>query len=89
VAEFLPDVGAYDPVVEVVVRNNVNSNGCHRLSSANSDDWRRIGDGVVTSVNFSAIEKSKKLTAVNGYPLRAWHDGASGSTSYDRYGAIK
>jgi hypothetical protein len=33
VAEFLPNVGAYDPVVEVVVRNNVNSSGCHRLSS--------------------------------------------------------
>jgi len=58
VAEFLPNVGAYDPVVEVVVRNNVNSNGCHRLSSANSDDWRRIGDGAVTSVNFSAMKKS-------------------------------
>ena len=58
VAEFLPDIGAYDPVVEVVVRNNVNSNGCHRLSSANSDDWQRIGAGAVTSVNFSAIEKS-------------------------------
>jgi hypothetical protein len=76
VAEFLPNVGAYDPVVEVVVRNNVNSNGCHRLSSANSDDWPRIGDGAVTSVNFSAIEKSGELTAVNGCPLRVWHDGA-------------
>ena len=75
-AEFLPDVGAYDPVVEVVVRNNVNSNGCHRLSSANTDDWRRIGDAAVTSVNFSAIKNWGKLTAVNGGPLRAWHDGA-------------
>jgi hypothetical protein len=25
VAEFLPNVGAYDPVVEVVVRDNVNN----------------------------------------------------------------
>jgi hypothetical protein len=58
VAEFLPNVGAYDPVVEVVVRNNVNSNGCHRLSSAKRDDWQRLGDGAVTSVNFSIIEKS-------------------------------
>jgi len=58
VAEFLPNVGAYDPVVEVVVRDNVNSNGCHRLSSAKRDDWQRIGDGAVNSVNFSAIEKS-------------------------------
>jgi hypothetical protein len=60
VAEFLPNVGAYDPVVEVVVRNNVNSNGCHRLSSAKRDDWQRFGDGAVKSVNFSAIEKSGK-----------------------------
>jgi hypothetical protein len=58
VAEFLPNVGAYNPVVEVVVRDNVNCSGCHRLSSVNSDDWQRIGDGAVTSVNFSAIEKS-------------------------------
>jgi hypothetical protein len=57
VAEFPPDVGANDPVVEVVVRNNVNSNGCHRLSSAKRDDWQRIEDGAVTSVNFSTIEK--------------------------------
>jgi hypothetical protein len=56
VAEFLPDVGAYDPVVEDVVRNNVNNNGRHRLSSAERDDWRRIGDGAVTGVNLSAIE---------------------------------
>ena len=76
VAEFLPNVGAYNPVVEVVVRDNVNSSGCHRLSSANSDDWQRIGDGAATSVNFSVIEKSGKLTAVNGCPLRARHDGA-------------
>lgn len=55
VAEFLPNVGAYDPVVEVVVRNNVNSCGCH--SFAMRDDWQRIGDGAVMSVNFSAIEK--------------------------------
>jgi hypothetical protein len=60
VAEFLPDVGAYDPVVEVVVWDNVNSSGCHRLSSAKRDDWQRIGDGAVTSVNFSAIEKSRE-----------------------------
>src|ERR1700726_2913199 len=60
VAEFLPNVGAYDPVVEVVVRDNVNSSGCHRVSSAKRDDWQRIGDGAVTSVNFSAIEKSGK-----------------------------
>ena len=58
VAEFLPNVGAYEPVVEVVVRDNVNSSGCHRLSSANNEDWQRIGDGAVTSVNFGAIEKS-------------------------------
>jgi hypothetical protein len=76
VAEFLPNVGAYDPVVEVVVRYNVNSSGCHRLSSANSDDWQRIEDGAVTSVNFSAIKKSGELTAVNGCPLRARHGGA-------------
>jgi hypothetical protein len=57
VAEFLTDVGANDPVVEVVVRDNVNSSGCHRLSSAKRNDWQRIGDGAVTSVNFSAIEK--------------------------------
>jgi hypothetical protein len=76
VAEFLPNVDAYNPVVEVVVRDNVNSSGCHRLSSANSDNWQRIGDGAVTSVNFSAMEKSGKLTAVNGCPFRARHDGA-------------
>jgi hypothetical protein len=29
VAEFLPDVGAYDPVVEVAVRDDVNRCGCH------------------------------------------------------------
>ena len=60
VAEFPPDVGANDPVVEVVVRDNVNSSGCHRLSSAKRNDWQRIGDGAVTSVNFSAIEKSEE-----------------------------
>jgi hypothetical protein len=76
VAEFLPDVGAYDPVVEVVVWDNVNSSGCHRLSSAKRDNWQWIGDGAVTSVNFSAIEKWGKLTAVNGCPLRARHDGS-------------
>jgi hypothetical protein len=58
VAEFLPNVGAYNPVVEVVVRDNVNSGGCHRLSSAKRDDWQRLGYGAVTSVNFSIIEKS-------------------------------
>jgi hypothetical protein len=57
VAEFIPNVGAYDPVVEVVVRDHVNSCGYHRLSSVKRDDWRRIEDGAVTSVNFSAIEK--------------------------------
>jgi hypothetical protein len=31
-AERLPNVAARDPIVEVVVRNNMNS-GCHRLSS--------------------------------------------------------
>jgi hypothetical protein len=51
VGEFLPNVGAYNPVAEVVVRDNVNSSGCHRLR-------QRIGDGAVMSVNFSAIEKS-------------------------------
>jgi hypothetical protein len=60
VAEFLPDVGAYDPVVKVVVRDNVNSSGCHRLTSAKHNDWQRIGDGAVTSVNFGAIEKSEE-----------------------------
>jgi hypothetical protein len=55
VAEFLPDVGA--PVVEVVVRDNVSSSRCHRLSSAKRDDWQRIEDGAVTSVNFIAIKK--------------------------------
>jgi hypothetical protein len=60
VAEFLPDVGPYDPVFEVVVRNNVNSSGCHRSSSTKHNHWRRIGDGAVTSVNFSAIEKSSE-----------------------------
>ena len=59
-AEFLTDVGANDPVVEVVVRDNVNSSGCHRVSSAKRDNWQRIGDGAVTSVNVSAIEKSGK-----------------------------
>jgi hypothetical protein len=58
VGEFLPNVGAYNPVVEVVVRDNVNSGGCRRLSSAKRDDWQRIGDGAVMSFNFSAIEKS-------------------------------
>ena len=58
VAEFLPNVGAYDPVVKVVVRDNVNSCGCHLLSSAKRDDWQRIGEGAVTSVNFTDIEKS-------------------------------
>lgn len=76
VSEFLPSAGAYDPVVKVVVRDNVNSCGRHRLRSAKRDDWQRIGDGAVTSVNFGAIEKPGKLTAVNGCPLRALHDGA-------------
>jgi hypothetical protein len=58
VAEILPDIGAYDPVVEVVVRNNVNSGGYHRLSSANSEDCQSIAADAVTSVNFSATEKS-------------------------------
>jgi hypothetical protein len=60
VAEFLPNAGANDPVVEVVVRDNVNSSGCHRLSSAKRNDWQRIGEGAVTSVNFGAIEKSEE-----------------------------
>nr|WP_244549652.1 hypothetical protein [Bradyrhizobium erythrophlei] len=60
VIEFLSNVGAYDPVAEVVARNNVNSKGCHRLSSAERDDWRRIKDGTVMSVSFSAIEKSEE-----------------------------
>jgi hypothetical protein len=58
VAEFLPNVGAYDPVVEVVVRDNVNSSDCHRLSSAKRDDWQSIAADAVTSVNFSATDKS-------------------------------
>jgi hypothetical protein len=36
VSELLPNVAAHDPVVEVVVRNNVNGGGCHRLSSTRS-----------------------------------------------------
>jgi hypothetical protein len=47
VAEFLPNVGAYDPVVEVVVRDNVNSCGCHRLCSEArrlAEDRRRRRD---------------------------------------------
>lgn len=84
VAEFLPNVGAHDPVVEVVDRDNVISCGCRRLSSAKRDDWQRIGDGAVTSVSFSAIEKSGKLTAVNECPLRMRHDGARGFRSDDR-----
>src|ERR1700680_565463 len=43
----LPNVGAYTPGVEVVPRDNVNSSGCQRLSSAKRDDWQRIGDGAV------------------------------------------
>jgi len=76
VAEFLPNVGAYDPVVEVVVRDKVNSSGCHRVSSAKRDNWQRIGDGAVTSVNSAPLKNRGKLTAVNGCPLRARHDGA-------------
>jgi hypothetical protein len=29
----VPDVLAHDPVVETIVRHNVNSRGCHRWSS--------------------------------------------------------
>ena len=76
VAEFLPNVGAYDPVVKVVVRDNVNSCGCHRLSSAWCDDWQRIGDGAVTRSISAPLKNRGKLTAVNGCPLRARHDGA-------------
>jgi hypothetical protein len=31
-AELLPDIAAHDPVVEAVVRNNMNSSGCHHLN---------------------------------------------------------
>jgi hypothetical protein len=58
VAEFLPDAGAYDPVVEVVVRDNVNSSCRHRLNSAKRDDWEKIGDGALTSVNSAPLKKS-------------------------------
>jgi hypothetical protein len=36
VPKLLPNVAAHDPVVAVVVRNNVNGGGCHRLSSMRS-----------------------------------------------------
>jgi hypothetical protein len=79
VAEFLPNVGAYEPVVEVVVQDNVNR---QRLPSLELREATKIGRGgivnsAVTSVNFGApLKKSGKLTAVNGCPLLARHDGA-------------
>jgi hypothetical protein len=39
VAELVPVVVTHDPVVEAVVRNDVNSDGCHRLKLlAKGDD---------------------------------------------------
>jgi hypothetical protein len=117
VAELLPNVGAYNPVVEVVVWDNVNSSGCHRgfrhaidapfcsrpaVSTSSTlmfcsfaavtalkarlaeselelREVRRLAedrDGAVTSVNFSAIEKSGEADSrqwVSAPCAARWH----------------
>ncbi|HEY8335797.1 MAG TPA: hypothetical protein VIQ05_18550 [Tardiphaga sp.] len=60
VAKFLLSVGAYDPVVKVVVRDNVYSCRYHRLNSVSRDEWQSVGEGAVTSVNFCVIEISRE-----------------------------
>jgi hypothetical protein len=59
VPKLLPNVAAHDPVVAVVVRNNVNGGGCHRLSSMRSElsgdrEQRRDGDQLF------ALEKNRE-----------------------------
>jgi len=46
VAELVPDVAAHDPVVEAIVRNYMNSGGCHRLYSKR---WSTIAGGSATA----------------------------------------
>jgi hypothetical protein len=60
-AELVPDVAAHHPIVETVVRNNVNS-GCHRLNSTPGDDCPMIrGEGAVTAINFVTTEKIGRI----------------------------
>jgi hypothetical protein len=46
VAKLMPIVVAHHPVVEIVVRNNVNSGGCHRPSSTRG---AKIASGLTTA----------------------------------------
>jgi hypothetical protein len=41
VSELLAHVAAHYPVVEAVVRNNMNSGGCHRLNSMRGATFAR------------------------------------------------
>jgi hypothetical protein len=57
-AQLVPDVLAHDPVVETIVRHNVNSRGYHRWSSTKSNkNCQKTGDNAVTKINFSTSEK--------------------------------
>jgi hypothetical protein len=62
VAKLVPIVVAHHPVVEIVVRNNVNSGGCHRPSSTRG---AKIASGLTTAPLresiFSTAEKIGRI----------------------------
>jgi hypothetical protein len=62
VTDLAPIVVTHDPVVEIIVGNNVNSGGCHRSDSTRMrNDSRRNDDDAVTRINFEPTDKTEKI----------------------------
>ncbi len=62
VTDLVPIVVTHDPVVEIIVGNNVNSGGRHRSDSTRMrNDSRRKDDDAVTRINFEPTEKTEKI----------------------------
>jgi len=62
VTDLVPIVVTHDPVVEIIVGNNVNSGGRHRSDSTRMrNDSRRNDDDAVTRINFEPTEKTEKI----------------------------
>src|ERR1700722_17406809 len=88
-AELVANVAAPDPVVEALVRKNMNRGCCHQLTSP-SNGWHRIGDGALTGINcFAPARKPGESDS------RQWEFGPfaapsrRGIRSHDRRGRIK
>ena len=62
VTDLVPIVVTHDPVVEIIVGNNVNSGGRHRSDSTRMRNYsRRNHDDAVTRINFEPAEKIERI----------------------------